>query len=72
MTAVYHRDEVPVAIPDFQAVMLPVMESVSDGQDRAMRDVTKSISDKFGLTDEERGQLLPSGQQTIIANRVWK
>jgi restriction system protein len=28
------------------------------------------MSDEFGLTDEERSTLLPSGRQTVIANRV--
>lgn len=59
-----------MAIPDFQAVMLPVLLAIEDGNDHRMRDVTRWVVDHFGLTDEERGQLLPSGQQSIISNRV--
>lgn len=33
-------------------------------------DVVEEISDHLGLTDQERQQLLPSGRQTTIANRV--
>ena len=59
-----------MAIPDFQAVMLPVLESIADGQDHMMRDVTRRVADRFGLSGDERHLLLPSGQQTIISNRV--
>lgn len=59
-----------MAIPDYQTVMLPILELVSDGQPHFMRDVTSQIADKFGLTVEERQQRLPSGQETIINNRV--
>jgi restriction system protein len=59
-----------VAIPDYQAVMLPILQTVADGQDHLMRDVTRLVADYFHLSIEERGRLLPSGQQTIISNRV--
>lgn len=49
--------------------MLPVLEAASDGPVRA-RDAVEEMSDKFGLTSEERSSMLPSGQQTIIANRT--
>ncbi len=35
-----------------------------------MRDVTVSIADRFGLSGDDRQVLLPSGQQTLVANRV--
>ena len=42
-----------MAIPDFQAVMLPILETVADGQEHAIRDVTRQIADRFGLTEDE-------------------
>src|SRR4051794_30046195 len=60
----------PVAIPDFQAFMLPILQTVADGLDHLMRDVTNLFADHFDLSAEERGHILPSGQQTIISNRV--
>ena len=57
-------------IPDFQSVMLPLLEVLADGQERRMRDVTALLSDCFSLTEEERKELLPSGQQTVFSNRV--
>src|SRR4051812_42954002 len=50
--------------------MLPILRAIADGGDHAMRDVARRVADGFGLTDEERRQLLPSGQQTVISNRV--
>lgn len=59
-----------MSIPDYQAFMLPLLEAVSDGKDHVLRDLTRQLADRFNLTDDERQQLLPSGQQTVVANRV--
>jgi restriction system protein len=59
-----------MAIPDFQSVMLPIMETLSDGQTWIMRNLTQALADRFTLSDAERQQLLPSGQQTVFSNRV--
>jgi restriction system protein len=56
--------------PGFQEVMLPMLEALADGQTRPIREVTRRITDVFGLTKENREQLLPSGQQSIISNHV--
>jgi restriction system protein len=59
-----------MSIPDFQTIMLPLLELLSDGQTHSVRDVTQLLSQRFNLTDEERDTMLPSGQQTVIGNRV--
>ncbi len=59
-----------MAIPDFQTLMLPLVEALSDGQERTMRDLTDLLVSRFNLTDQERQELLPSGQQSIFSNRV--
>ena len=59
-----------MAIPDFQSLMLPFLESLSDGDEQTIREVTESLAIRFGLTDQEREELLPSGQQSIFSNRV--
>lgn len=58
-----------MAIPDFQTLMLPVLQKAEQGEVR-ISDVVDQIADDLGLTVEERGQLLPSGRQTTFANRV--
>jgi len=56
-------------IPDFQTLMLSVLRSSATGGAK-IGDVVDTLSREFGLSDEERSELLPSGRQTTIANRV--
>jgi restriction system protein len=58
-----------MAIPDYQSLMLPVLSASLNGE-RRIGEVVESLAEQLGLTGEERGQLLPSGNQTIFANRV--
>jgi len=57
-------------IPDFQSVMLPLLQLLSDGKEWRMRDVTETLANRFQLTQQEREEMLPSGQQTLFSNRV--
>jgi restriction system protein len=50
--------------------MLPVLESLADGQEKTIRDLTALLADRYGLTEAERAEVIPSGQQTIFSNRV--
>ena len=43
-----------MSIPDFQSVMLPLLQILGDCQDHVMRDVQNAVADKFKLTEEER------------------
>lgn len=57
-------------IPDFQTIMLPLLHLLSDGSEHILRDTINQLADQFHLTEEERTELLPSGNQPIIDNRV--
>jgi restriction system protein len=57
-------------IPDFQTVMLPLLEVAADGKARPLNEYREALSDHFGLTQEQREELLPSGTQPIFNNRV--
>ncbi len=57
-------------IPDYQTLMLPLLEQLSDQKEHELQELIKTLSDKFNLTDEERNELLPSGNQEVINNRV--
>jgi len=59
-----------MAIPDYQSLMLPVLEEISDIKEYKIRDIIEALAKKFHLTEEERKELLPSGQQPIFDNRV--
>ncbi|MCS7057143.1 MAG: restriction endonuclease [Thermoflexales bacterium] len=50
--------------------MLPLLRLAGDGQEHSLRETIGSLAESYGLTDEERSQLLPSGGQTVFANRV--
>ena len=56
-------------IPDYQTLMLPVLKSAKDKPFRT-QDVIQGLADEFGLTVGEREQLLPSGKQRTLDNRV--
>ena len=56
-------------IPDYQTLMRPVLKLAAGGEVR-MRDAYEAMADAFDLTDDERAEMLPSGRQRTIANRV--
>lgn len=56
-------------LPDYQSLMLPVLKTASHGEIR-LRDATELLAKEFQLSETERAEMLPSGQQTIFANRV--
>ena len=58
-----------MAVPDFQTLMLPVLEIVSKGEATAS-EVTDRTSNIFNLSDEDRNQKIPSGSMPTIRNRV--
>lgn len=57
-------------IPDFQSVMRPLMDLISDGREHSMREALDRLAEHFELAEEERKRLLPSGQQELFTNRV--
>jgi restriction system protein len=59
-----------MAIPDYETLMLPVLQYVSDGKEHPLKEITISMADSFKLTPEEREQRIPSGQSTYIQNRT--
>lgn len=59
-----------MAIPDYQAFMLPVLQTAGDGRDHTLRDAIETMAQQFGITEAERKELLPSGRQTTLLNRV--
>jgi restriction system protein len=57
-------------IPDFQTVMLPLLKVAGDGKEHHIRDAINNLAAQFGLTEEERKELLPSGVDRIFDNRI--
>jgi len=59
-----------MAVPDFQTIMLPLLKFLSDGNEHSLRETIEHLADEFGLSEEDRKELLPSGQQAVFHNRV--
>lgn len=59
-----------MTIPDFQTLMLPLLQLTADGQEHSIRDARETLADQFTLSPEEKAELLPSGRQPIFDNRV--
>ena len=59
-----------MAIPDFQSVMRPLLEIGSDGEQHSNKEAREALAIRFGLSEEEKNALLPSGRQGIFVNRV--
>lgn len=59
-----------MTIPDFQSIMLPLLKFCSDGLEHTNREALDALALEFNLTEEEQKELLPSGQQCVIDNRV--
>jgi restriction system protein len=58
-----------MAIPDYQTLMLPVLELAAQGE-TSIQACIAALADRLGLTADQRGEVLPSGRQTVFANRV--
>ena len=58
-----------MAIPDFQSLMLPVLELASKGE-TSVPVAEAEIAARFGLSDQEREQMQPNGKQRLLSNRI--
>jgi restriction system protein len=59
-----------MTIPDFQTIMLPLLQIAGDGQEHSGHEFVEKLAIQFELTDDELNELLPSGKQTRFYNRV--
>ena len=58
-----------MAVPDFQQLMLPLLKLAGDGQQHTLAETVDRLAQEFQLSDDDRNQLLKSGQ-TRLYNRV--
>jgi restriction system protein len=57
-------------IPDYQSCMLPLLRFAGDGEEHQLKDAITALAEEFSLSDEDRNEFLPSGQQPVFTNRV--
>lgn len=50
--------------------MLPVLKFAGDGKEHSLRETIEALAEELALTNDERNELLPSGQQATFDNRV--
>src|SRR5664280_655460 len=58
-----------MAVPDFQALMLPLLKLASDSREHTLAETLEQLAREFKLSDDDREQVLRSGQ-TRLYNRV--
>jgi len=59
-----------MAVPTYDQFMLPLLGLAADGQEHSLRDAVATLADRLAISEADREELLPSGTQTKIYNRV--
>ena len=57
-------------VPGYQEFMLPLVKLAADGQEHKITDAIDALADQFGVSEQDREIMLPSGTQTRLYNRV--
>ena len=58
-------------IPGFQKMMLPLLRFAGDKEEHSTTEALDTVAKEFGITEEQKNLLLPSGNQKIFYNRVF-
>ena len=59
-----------MGVPDFQSMMLRVLEALRNGQERASRAIRDDVGTALHLSPADLAEMLPSGKQSVLANRA--
>ena len=59
-----------MSVPDYQSLMLPALKALSSGEETRISEVREKVAASEGLTAKDLQELLPSGVQTVFANRI--
>jgi hypothetical protein len=60
-----------MAVPDFQTLMLPLLELAGDGQQHTSAEAVDALAQRFQLSADEREQLLQNGQPRFYNRVGW-
>lgn len=60
-----------MSLPDYQTMMLPILEYASDGFEHSSREPLESIVKRFGISEDERDTRLPSGGNMLADRMHW-
>ena len=59
-----------MSVPKYYEMMKPVLTAYGDGNEHNIKEIRSRIAEHFRLSEDELAELLPSGRQTVFANRV--
>jgi restriction system protein len=59
-----------MAVPDFQSLMRPLLEVLSDDDDHSIKTIRDNLASLLSLDQSDREELIPSGRVTLFQNRV--
>ena len=59
-----------MAIPNYEKIMLPMLQLSKDGKEYSIAQLVSSLSAHFSLSDQEKTEMLPSGKEPVFRNRV--
>ena len=57
-------------IPDFQTIMLPMLQLLADGKQWTLNEVMRALTQYFNLAEEHLKIQVPSKQMGLFRNRV--
>ena len=57
-------------VPDYQSLMLPALLALKDGSETPVTELRERVAVSEGLTAKDVREMLPSGQQSVFANRM--
>lgn len=56
--------------PHYQDIMIPLLKYSADQKEHSSREAIDELANQFNLSEDERKELLPSGQQAVFDNRI--
>ncbi len=59
-----------MAVPGYQDFMYPFLKKLEDKEEYRLQDLYTILANHFNLNEEDIAELLPSGKQTVLVNRV--
>ncbi len=59
-----------MTVPDYQSCMRPMLQLCADGREKSISEAVELIASQFRLSSEDLAEQIPSGKQTLLANRV--
>ena len=59
-----------MAIPKYQEYMYPLMNLAADKEEHTVREAYELMAKHFNLSEKDIKELLPSGNQTYLINRI--